>query len=142
MRWFDIACGFFMAAIGIVGIADPSLLLDATSFTLTSSGLYITAAGSRNDHIPGDGATQLLESHTDFGRTFTLRYGCTDYRKPPKAAGALRGRPADQPEPPTHSSGRFLARAGPKPAGGDRDHPPGVDRGFPDLTDASVIDLS
>ena len=44
MRGFAGACGFLMAAIGIVGIADPSLLLDATRFTLTSLGLYITAA--------------------------------------------------------------------------------------------------
>lgn len=44
MRWFAVACGFLMAAIGIVGIADPLLLLDATSFTLTSLGLYIAAA--------------------------------------------------------------------------------------------------
>jgi uncharacterized membrane protein YbaN (DUF454 family) len=36
MRWFAIAYGFLMAAIGIVGIGDTSLLLDATSFTLTS----------------------------------------------------------------------------------------------------------
>ena len=44
MRGFAGACGFLMAAIGSVGIADPSLLLDATRFTLTSLGLYITAA--------------------------------------------------------------------------------------------------
>jgi len=44
MRWFAIACGLLMSAIGIVGIADPSLLLDATSFTLTSLGLYVAAA--------------------------------------------------------------------------------------------------
>jgi uncharacterized membrane protein len=44
MRWFAVACGFLMAAIGIVGIADPFLLLDATRFTLTSLGLYIAAS--------------------------------------------------------------------------------------------------
>jgi uncharacterized membrane protein YbaN (DUF454 family) len=44
MRGFAIACGFLMAAVGIVGIVDPLLLLDATSFTLTSLGLYIAAA--------------------------------------------------------------------------------------------------
>ena len=44
MRGFAGACGFLMAAIGIVGIADPSLLLDATRFPLTSLGLYIAAA--------------------------------------------------------------------------------------------------
>jgi len=44
MRWIAVACGVLMTAIGIVGIADPSLLLDATRFTLTSIGLYIAAA--------------------------------------------------------------------------------------------------
>ena len=44
MRWLAIAFGFMIAAIGIVGMADPALLLYATSFMLTSLGLYIAAA--------------------------------------------------------------------------------------------------
>jgi hypothetical protein len=44
MRWFAIAFALLIAAIGIVCLADPVLLLDATSFTRTSVGLYIVAA--------------------------------------------------------------------------------------------------
>lgn len=44
MRWVAIAFGAVIAAIGIVGLADPVLLLDATSFMQTSVGLYIAAA--------------------------------------------------------------------------------------------------
>ena len=44
MRWVAIAFGVAIALIGIVGLVDPALLLDATSFTLTSPGLYIVAA--------------------------------------------------------------------------------------------------
>lgn len=44
MRWFAITFGLLIAAIGIVGLADPALLLDATSFMQTSVGLYIAAA--------------------------------------------------------------------------------------------------
>ena len=44
MRWVAIAFGAVIAAIGIVGLADPALLLDATSFMQTSVGLYIAAA--------------------------------------------------------------------------------------------------
>jgi hypothetical protein len=44
MRWFAITFGLVIAAIGIVGLADPALLLDATSFMQTSVGLYIAAA--------------------------------------------------------------------------------------------------
>jgi len=43
MRWVAIAFGAVIAAIGIVGLADPALLLDATSFMQTSVGLYIAA---------------------------------------------------------------------------------------------------
>jgi hypothetical protein len=43
MRWFAIAFGLAMTSIGIVGLVDPALLLDATSFTRTSVGLYIVA---------------------------------------------------------------------------------------------------
>jgi uncharacterized membrane protein YoaT (DUF817 family) len=44
MRWVAVAFGVAIALIGIVGLMDPALLLDATSFTLTSLGLYIVAA--------------------------------------------------------------------------------------------------
>lgn len=44
MRWFAIAFGLFIAAIGVVGLVDPALLLDVTTFTRTSIGLYIVAA--------------------------------------------------------------------------------------------------
>ena len=44
MRWVAIAFGAVISAIGIVGLADPVLLLDATSFMQTSVGLYIAAA--------------------------------------------------------------------------------------------------
>jgi uncharacterized membrane protein YoaT (DUF817 family) len=44
MRWAAIAFGVVIAFIGIVGLVDPALLLDATRFTLTSLGLYIVAA--------------------------------------------------------------------------------------------------
>jgi hypothetical protein len=44
MRRVAIAFGVVIAFIGIVGLVDPALLLAATSFTLTSLGLYIVAA--------------------------------------------------------------------------------------------------
>jgi hypothetical protein len=44
MRWVANAFGVAMMAIGIVGLADPAFLLAATSFTRTSTGLYIVAA--------------------------------------------------------------------------------------------------
>lgn len=49
------------------------------------------------------------------------------------AAALFRGRQADQPEPPAHRRGRIALRAGSEPAGGDRDRPSGVERGFPRL---------
>lgn len=44
MRWLAIGFGGLFAAIGIVGLANPALLLKATNFTLTSTGLYVVAA--------------------------------------------------------------------------------------------------
>jgi len=44
MRWLAIAFGLVIAVIGIVGLVDPGLFLDATSFTLASLGLCIVAA--------------------------------------------------------------------------------------------------
>ena len=44
MRWVAVAFGVAIALIGIVGMMDPALLLYATSFTITSPGLYIVAA--------------------------------------------------------------------------------------------------
>ena len=44
MRWLAFAFGLVITAIGIVGMANPTLLLDATRFAQTSVGLYIVAA--------------------------------------------------------------------------------------------------
>ncbi|MGB3400680.1 MAG: DUF6599 family protein, partial [Candidatus Deferrimicrobiaceae bacterium] len=70
----------------------------------------------------------LKEAETLPGRR---RDGRPDHRG--EAAGLFRGRQADQPEPPAHRRGRIALRAGSEPAGGDRDRPSGVERGFPRL---------
>lgn len=44
VRWLAFAFGLVITAIGIVGMANPTLLLDATKFAQTSVGLYIVAA--------------------------------------------------------------------------------------------------
>ena len=44
MRRLAIGFGLLFAAIGMVGLANPALLLNATKFTLTSRGLYVVAA--------------------------------------------------------------------------------------------------
>lgn len=44
MRWIAIAFGVLIAAIGIVGLADPVLLLNAATSMQTSVGLYVVAA--------------------------------------------------------------------------------------------------
>lgn len=44
MRWLAFAFGLVITTIGILGMADPALLLDATRFAQTSVGLYAVAA--------------------------------------------------------------------------------------------------
>lgn len=44
MRRIALVFGVLFAAIGIVGLANPALLLKATKFTLASPGLYVVAA--------------------------------------------------------------------------------------------------
>jgi hypothetical protein len=44
MRWLAILVGLIIAALGILGIAAPTTLLDATGFALTKTGLYVAAA--------------------------------------------------------------------------------------------------
>jgi hypothetical protein len=44
MRWLAILVGLIIAALGILGIAAPTTLLDATAFALTEVGLYVAAA--------------------------------------------------------------------------------------------------
>lgn len=44
MRWVASAFGLVMIAIGMIGMAEPALLLEATTFVRTALGLYIVAA--------------------------------------------------------------------------------------------------
>ena len=44
MRWLAFLIGLIIAALGILGIAAPTVLLDVTAFALTQVGLYVAAA--------------------------------------------------------------------------------------------------
>jgi len=44
MRWVASAFGLVMIAIGMIGMAEPALLLEATTFARTALGLYVVAA--------------------------------------------------------------------------------------------------
>jgi NO-binding membrane sensor protein with MHYT domain len=44
LRWFAVLVGLIISAIGILGMAAPTVLLDATRFAQTQVGLYVAAA--------------------------------------------------------------------------------------------------
>jgi hypothetical protein len=44
MRWLAFLVGLIIAALGVLGIAAPTVLLDVTAFALTQVGLYVAAA--------------------------------------------------------------------------------------------------
>ena len=44
MRLLAILIGLFIVALGILGMAAPTVLLDTTEFALTQVGLYVAAA--------------------------------------------------------------------------------------------------
>jgi hypothetical protein len=44
MRWLAFVVGSIMAALGILGIVAPTLLLSVAAFALTEVGLYVAAA--------------------------------------------------------------------------------------------------
>ena len=43
MRWLAVLIGLIIASLGILGMAAPAVLLDATAFALTQTGLYVAA---------------------------------------------------------------------------------------------------
>ena len=44
MRWLAVVIGLVITAIGILGMAAPTILLDAARFSITPLGLYVVAA--------------------------------------------------------------------------------------------------
>ncbi len=44
MKWLAGAFGCFVSAVGILALATPETILEATNFVLTSVGLYVAAA--------------------------------------------------------------------------------------------------
>lgn len=44
MRWLAVLVGLMLAALGILGVAAPALLLDLAAFAVTQAGLYAAAA--------------------------------------------------------------------------------------------------
>jgi hypothetical protein len=44
MRWFGFFVGLCIAALGVLGVAAPMILLDFAAFALTEAGIYVAAA--------------------------------------------------------------------------------------------------